>query len=170
MAGLVPLVCTWERDRGALSSTCNHWGIGQESNTGLRKIITRNNIQTNGGPQFPKFVPKFVSKFLFPNSMKTASLGLLEVMVVRVNAGGDAPPDPPSVVSSRAHPPFFVFSRKDFRRIKANERDNIFGEGVKNYKKGEKILLATDRWVRESYYRQETKFFGEWGKHIFGVR
>ena len=29
--------------------------------------------------------------------MKTASLGLLEVMVVRVNAGGDAPPDPPSV-------------------------------------------------------------------------
>ena len=27
--------------------------------------------------------------------MKTASLGLLEVMVVRVNAGGDAPPDPP---------------------------------------------------------------------------
>jgi len=29
--------------------------------------------------------------------MKTASLGLLEVPVVRVNAGGDAPPDPPSV-------------------------------------------------------------------------
>ena len=29
--------------------------------------------------------------------MKTASLGLLEVLVVRVNAGGDAPPDPPSV-------------------------------------------------------------------------
>ena len=29
--------------------------------------------------------------------MKTASLGLLEVMVVCVNAGGDAPPDPPSV-------------------------------------------------------------------------
>ena len=29
--------------------------------------------------------------------MKTASLGLLEVRVVRVNAGGDAPPDPPSV-------------------------------------------------------------------------
>ena len=29
--------------------------------------------------------------------MKTASLGLLEVMVVRVNAGGDAPPDPTSV-------------------------------------------------------------------------
>ena len=26
-------------------------------------------------------------------AMKTASLGLLEVMVVRVNAGGDAPPD-----------------------------------------------------------------------------
>ena len=30
--------------------------------------------------------------------MKTASLGLLEVMVVRVNAGGDAPPDPPLLV------------------------------------------------------------------------
>ena len=29
--------------------------------------------------------------------MKTASLGLLEVPVVHVNAGGDAPPDPPSV-------------------------------------------------------------------------
>ena len=27
--------------------------------------------------------------------MKTASLGLLEVRVVRVNAGGDAPPGPP---------------------------------------------------------------------------
>ena len=35
-----------------------------------RKIITRNNIQTNGGPQFPKFVPKF----LFPNSIKAARL------------------------------------------------------------------------------------------------
>ena len=43
----------------------------------------------------------------------------------RVNAGGDAPPDPPSVVTSRANPTFFVFSRKDFWRIKANERDNI---------------------------------------------
>ena len=32
-----------------------------------------------------------------PLAMKTASLGLLEVPVVRVNAGGDAPPDPPSV-------------------------------------------------------------------------
>jgi len=49
--------------------------------------------------------------------MKTTSLGLLEVMVVRVNAGGDAPPDPPSVVTSRAHPPFFVFSQ-----------EKIFGE------------------------------------------
>jgi len=34
--------------------------------------------------------------------MKTASLGLLEVMVVRVNAGGDAPPDPPSVGDVRS--------------------------------------------------------------------
>ena len=46
--------------------------------------------------------------------MKTASLGLLEVMVVRVNAGGDAPLDPPSVVTSRAHPLFFVFFKKRF--------------------------------------------------------
>ena len=59
--------------------------------------------------------------------MKTASLGLLEVMVVRVNAGGDAPPDPPSVVTSRAHPPFFVFKK----RFLANERDHILGEGAK---------------------------------------
>jgi len=36
---------------------------------------------------------------------------------VRVNAGGDAPPDPPSVVTSWAIPPFFVFSRKDFWRM-----------------------------------------------------
>lgn len=35
---------------------------------------------------------------------------------------GGMPPGPPSVVTSRAHPPFL------------NERDNIFGEGVKNYK------------------------------------
>jgi len=49
--------------------------------------------------------------------MKTASLGLLEVMVVRVNAGGDAPPDPPLSVTSGLIPPFFVFSRKDFWRI-----------------------------------------------------
>jgi len=47
-------------------------------------------------------------------------------------------------VTSRAHPPFFVFSRKDFWRIKANERDNIFGEGVKNYKKPHKTL--TNKW------------------------
>ena len=40
--------------------------------------------------------------------MKTASLGLLEVMVVRVNAGGDAPPDPPSVVTHGPIPPFFL--------------------------------------------------------------
>ena len=64
--------------------------------------------------------------------MKTASLGLLEVMVVRVNAGGDAPPAPPLLVTSRAHSPFLCFLKK---RFLANERDNIFGEGVKNYKK-----------------------------------
>ena len=39
--------------------------------------------------------------------MKTASLRLLEVMVVRVNVGGGAPPDPPSVVTSRAPSPLF---------------------------------------------------------------
>jgi len=57
--------------------------------------------------------------------MKTASLGLLEVMVVRVNAGGDSPRIPPLLVTSRAHSPFFVFFKK---RFLANERDNIFGE------------------------------------------
>jgi len=46
--------------------------------------------------------------------MKTASLGLLEVMVVRVNDGGDAPPDPPSVGRHGPIPPFFVFSKKRF--------------------------------------------------------
>jgi len=60
---------------------------------------------------------KFVPKFLFPNSMKTASLGLLEVMVVRVNAGGDAPPEPPLLVTSdQGHLSLFS-SRKDFWRM-----------------------------------------------------
>ena len=39
-------------------------------------------------------------KFMKVRYMKTASLGLLElevIVVVRVNARGDAPPDPPSV-------------------------------------------------------------------------
>jgi len=50
--------------------------------------------------------------------MKTASLGLLEVMVVRVNAGGMPPQTPPPLlVTSRAIPPFFVFSKKVFWRI-----------------------------------------------------
>jgi hypothetical protein len=45
--------------------------------------------------------------------MKTASLGLLEVMVVRVNAGGDAPPDPPSVGDVRqGH--LFCFLQEQF--------------------------------------------------------
>ena len=49
--------------------------------------------------------------------MKTASLGLLEVMVVRVNAGGDAPPDPPLLVTSdQGHLSLFS-SRKDFWRM-----------------------------------------------------
>ena len=55
--------------------------------------------------------------------MKTASLGLLEVMVVRVNAGGDAPPDPPSVGDvSQGH--FLCFLKE---QIFGDERKNIFG-------------------------------------------
>ena len=54
--------------------------------------------------------------------MKTASLGLLEVMVVRVNAGGDAPPDPPSVGDVTGHSPFLCFLQEQFL---ANKRDNI---------------------------------------------
>jgi len=49
--------------------------------------------------------------------MKTASLGLLEVMVVRVNAGGDAPRIPPLLVTSWAHSPFLCFLQ-----------EKIFGE------------------------------------------
>ena len=84
--------------------------------------------------------------------MKTASLGLLEVRVVRVNAGGDAPPDPPSVGDDtgpfplsfdvRAHYPFLCFLEK---RFLVNERENIFGEGVKNYKKPHKTLTNKRR-------------------------
>jgi len=51
--------------------------------------------------------------------MKTASLGLLEVMVVRVNAGGDAPPDPPSVGDVMGPFPFLCFLQEQFL---ANER------------------------------------------------
>ena len=47
-------------------------------------------------------------------SMKTASLGLLEVPVVRVNAGGDAPPDPPSVGDVTGHSPFLCFLPRKF--------------------------------------------------------
>ena len=47
-------------------------------------------------------------------SMKTASLGLLEVPVVRVNAGGDAPPDPPSVGDVTGHSPFLCFLTESF--------------------------------------------------------
>ena len=48
--------------------------------------------------------------------MKTASLGLLEVMVVRVNAGGDAPRTPPSVGDVTGHYPFLLslFSQEQF--------------------------------------------------------
>ena len=59
--------------------------------------------------------------------MKTASLGLFEVMVVRVNAGGDAPPDPPSVGDVMGPFPFLCFLQYIFWRM-SGERDNIFGE------------------------------------------
>jgi hypothetical protein len=49
--------------------------------------------------------------------MKTASLELLEVMVVRVNTWGDAPPDPPSVGEVKGHSPFLCFLQ-----------EQIFGE------------------------------------------
>jgi len=49
--------------------------------------------------------------------MKTASLGLLEVMVVRVNAGGDAPQTPPLLVVTGPFPLSLFSSRKDFWRI-----------------------------------------------------
>ena len=66
--------------------------------------------------------------------MKTASLGLLEVPVVRVNAGGDAPPDPPSVGDVTGHSPSLCFLQE---QIFGDERKNIFGGlTVKvNYKK-----------------------------------
>ena len=50
--------------------------------------------------------------------MKTASLGLLEVLVV-LRMGGDAPPDPPSVgdVTTLAIPPFLFSSRKFFGEL-----------------------------------------------------
>ena len=58
--------------------------------------------------------------------MKTASLGLLEVMVVRVNAGGMPPPPGPPLCGDVTGPsPFLCFLKK---RFLANERDNIFGE------------------------------------------
>ena len=51
--------------------------------------------------------------------------------MVHVNAGGDAPPDPPSVGDVTGSFTLSLFSsRKDFWR-----EHNIFGEGVKNYKK-----------------------------------
>ena len=56
--------------------------------------------------------------------MKTALLGLLEVMVVRVNAGGDATPDPPSSVGDvTGHSPFLCFLQESFL---ANWQENIF--------------------------------------------
>ena len=56
--------------------------------------------------------------------MKTASFGLLEVMVVRVNAGGDAPLDPPSVGDVTGHSPFLCFLQEQFF---GDEQENIFG-------------------------------------------
>ena len=52
--------------------------------------------------------------------MKTASLGLLEVMVVRVNAGGDAPPDPPSIGDVTGHSPFLCFLQEQFFGVSGN--------------------------------------------------
>ena len=49
--------------------------------------------------------------------MKTASPGLLELPVVRVNAEGDAPPDPPLLVTSRPFPLALFSSRKVFWRM-----------------------------------------------------
>jgi hypothetical protein len=76
---------------------------------------------------------------IWAHSMKTASLGLLEVMVVRVNAGGDAP----SVVTSRAGPfPLSLFSsRKDFWRMSGI----IFlARALENYEKPHKT--RTNKW------------------------
>ena len=49
--------------------------------------------------------------------MKTASPGLLELPVVRMNARGDAPPDPPLLVMSRPFPLSLFSSRKVFWRM-----------------------------------------------------
>ena len=57
-----------------------------------------------------------------------------------MNARGDAPPDPPLLVTS-VRATFFVFLKN---RFLANERDIIFGEGVKNYKKPHYTL--TNKW------------------------
>jgi hypothetical protein len=65
----------------------------------------------------------------------------LVVLVGRVYAGGDAPPDPPSVVTSLAHSPFLCFLKK---RFLANERDHILGEALENYKKPHKT--RTNKW------------------------
>ena len=73
--------------------------------------------------------------------MKTASLGLLEVMVVHVNARGDAPPDPPSVGDVTGPFPLSLFSsRKDFWRMS----EIFFGEALENYEKPHKTL--TNKW------------------------
>ena len=59
---------------------------------------------------------------------------------------GGCPPRPPLLVMSRAIPPFFVL-----KNFWANERDNIFGEGVKNYKKPHQTnggLSSTCKHVR----------------------
>ena len=52
--------------------------------------------------------------------MKTALLGLLEVPVVRVNAGGDAPPDPPSIGDVTGHSPFLCFLQEQFFGVSGN--------------------------------------------------
>ena len=60
--------------------------------------------------------------------MKTASLGLLEVPVVRVNAGGDAPPDPPSVGDVMDPFPFLCFLQEQFL---ANEREIFLARALR---------------------------------------
>ena len=55
---------------------------------------------------------------------------------------GGCPPGPPSVGDVTGPSPFLCFLKK---RFLANERDNIFGEGVKNYKKPHKTLTNKRR-------------------------
>jgi hypothetical protein len=84
--------------------------------------------------------------------MKTASLGLLEVLVVCAN-GGDAPQTPPLLVTSWAIPPFFVFFKKNFffkKSFMANKR-NIFGE-EKGYIVGALVVTLFQLYIKSSAF------------------